>query len=60
MKYRSDEAYVVYCSSDLFSEVCAVAMTSLFENNKHFKSISVFVIDDAISEKNKKRIKIWF
>lgn len=56
MKYRSDEAYVVYCSSDLFSEVCAVAMTSLFENNKHFKSISVFVIDDAISEKNKKRI----
>lgn len=57
MKYRSDEAYVVYCSSDLFSEVCAVAMTSLFENNQHFSDITVFVIDDEISDKNKNRIK---
>ena len=46
MKYNSDIVNVVYCSSDLFSEVCAVAIVSLFENNKHLKGINVFVIDD--------------
>lgn len=47
---------VVYCCSDLFSEVCAVSIVSLYENNKHIDSIDVYVIDDAISEKNKTRI----
>ena len=56
MIFVPNEVNVVYCSSDLFSEVCAVAMTSLFENNKHLKKITVFVIDDAISVKNKDRI----
>ncbi|ODA39139.1 glycosyltransferase family 8 protein [Desulfosporosinus sp. BG] len=56
MKYSANEINVVYCSSDLFSEVCAVAISSLFENNKHLAGINVFVIDDKISEKNKQRI----
>lgn len=56
MKYRSDSVNVIYCSSDLFSEVCAVAMVSLFENNKHLAEINVYVVDDNISEKNKRRI----
>ena len=49
MKYSSDIVNVVYCSSDLFSEVCAVAIVSLFENNKHLKGINVFVIDDNMN-----------
>lgn len=56
MNYQPDIINVVYCSSDLFSEVCAVAIVSLFENNKHLRGINVFVVDDNISGKNKKRI----
>ena len=56
MHYQSDIINVVYCSSDLFSEVCAVAIVSLFENNKHLYEINVFVVDDNISKKNKTRI----
>lgn len=57
MIYLTDVVNVVYCSSDLFSEVCAVGMVSLFENNKHLRGINVYVIDDKISEKNKCRIR---
>ena len=56
MYYESDKASVVYCCSDLFSEVCAVSLASLFANNTHFSSISAFIIDDGISDKNKQRI----
>lgn len=56
MNFQSDVVNVAYCSSDLFSEVCAVSIVSLFENNKHLKKINVFVIDDKITDKNKKRI----
>ena len=56
MTFQSDVVNVAYCSSDLFSEVCAVSMVSLFENNRHLKRINVFVVDDKIAEKNRKRI----
>lgn len=47
---------IVYCCSDLFSEVCGVSITSLFENNKSAMSITVYIIDDGISEDNKVRL----
>lgn len=56
MNYQSDVVNVAYCSSDLFSEVCAVSVASLFENNKHLRQINVFIVDDNIAEKNKNRI----
>lgn len=56
MKYQSDVVNVVYCSSDLFSEVCAVSIVSLFYNNKHLRGINVFIIDDNITKKNKQRL----
>lgn len=56
MNFDKNIVNVVYCSSDLFSEVCAVAITSLYENNKHLKEINVFVVDDKITEKNKNRL----
>ena len=46
---------VAYCSSNLFSEVCAVSIVSMFENNKHLQGINVYILEDHISEKNKKR-----
>lgn len=57
MNYDKNKVNVVYCSSDLYSEVCAVSIVSLFENNKSLDNISVFIIDDHISEKNKSRLE---
>lgn len=56
MNYNPDVINVVYCCSNLFCEVCAVSIVSLFENNKHLAKINVFVIDDHITDKNKSRI----
>lgn len=57
MNFQSDVVNVTYCSSDLFSEVCAVSIVSLFENNKHLREINVFVVDDSITEKIKKNFR---
>ena len=48
---------VVYYSSDFFSEMCGVAMESLCANNTDSKSITVYIVEDNISEKNKNRLK---
>lgn len=46
---------IVYFSSDLFAEPCGVSITSLFENNKDFEQITVFIVEDKISDENKHR-----
>lgn len=56
MKFESDVVNVAYCCSDLFAEVCAVGMTSLFKNNPHLSDICVYIIDDGISDINKERL----
>lgn len=55
MNYKPNIINVVYCCSDLFSEVCAVSIVSLFENNKDMEDINVYIIEDKISEKNRNR-----
>ena len=55
--YLDDKMYVVYGSSDLFSEVTGSSMISLFENNKCIKDIHVFCIEKEITEKNKSYLK---
>ena len=47
---------VVYCCSDLFSEVCAVSIVSLFANNVCVEEITVYIIEYQISDKNKSRL----
>jgi lipopolysaccharide biosynthesis glycosyltransferase len=47
---------VVYSSSDLYSEIAGVSMTSLFENNKDVEEITVYVVDNGISELNRNRL----
>lgn len=54
---KNKDLYCAYFSSDMFSEQCAVSITSLFETNKDFDSITVFILEEKISEKNKERIK---
>lgn len=56
MSFQSDIVNVVYCSSDLFAEVCAVSIVSLLENNKHLREINIFIVDDKITGDNKKKI----
>lgn len=44
---------VVYSTSDLYSELAATSIASLFENCKDVDTINVFVIDIGISDKHK-------
>ena len=47
---------VVYSSSDSYSELCGISIISLLENNKDVNSITIFVINNNISELNKQRL----
>lgn len=47
---------IAYIASNAFAEQCAVSLASLFENNKEFHSISVCIIEDHFSERNKERL----
>lgn len=44
---------VVYASDDNFAEIMGVSICSLFENNKDVVELTVYVLNDNISEKNK-------
>ena len=48
---------IVYSSSDSYAEICGISITSLFENNKSVDKITVFIIDNNISEVNKERLQ---
>ena len=48
---------VLYFSSDLFADVAAVSMISLLENNKEFENITIYMIDDGISDEKKRELK---
>lgn len=49
--------YVVYHSSDLFAPVLGTSLVSLYVNNSLMESITVYVIEDKISEENKALLK---
>lgn len=48
---------IVYTFDDDYSEITAVSMLSLLENNKDEKEINLFIIDCGIKEHNKTRIE---
>lgn len=48
---------VLYFCSDMFLHVAAVSIVSLLENNKNFEKIIIYIIDDGISEGNKKKLE---
>lgn len=48
---------IVYSSSDSYSELCGISITSVCENNKDVDGISFYVIDNGISIDNKKRLE---
>ena len=46
---------IVYSSSDSYAPIAGVSLYSLLKNNKQCKELSVFIIDNNISEKNKEK-----
>ena len=48
---------VLYLSDNHYAPFAGVSIVSLFENNKHFDAIRVFVIDDNIAEDNKQKMR---
>ena len=52
----SKDLVVVYFASNSYAEPCGVSICSLFENNKSFKDIVVYIIEDNISSMNKTKI----
>ncbi len=48
---------ILYSSSDSYAEICGISMVSLFENNKEAAELTVYLVDNDISEKNKNRLK---
>lgn len=47
---------IVYSSSDIYAEICGISLTSLFENNKDAKTITVYIINNNISDINKNKL----
>lgn len=47
---------IVYSSSNSYAEICGVSLTSLLYNNQNVEKIDIYIIDNDISENNKKRL----
>ena len=48
---------VLYLSDNNYAVFAGVSITSLFENNRHFDSITVYIIDDNIAPDNKEKYR---
>lgn len=46
---------ILYQCNDRYAPYCGVSVTSLFENNSDADAICVYILDDSISEDNKKK-----
>lgn len=53
----SEEVHIVYASDDAFSEILGISLISLFEKSKDTEKILLYIFDNNICEKNKKRIE---
>lgn len=49
--------HVVYSSDNNYAQHVGVSMVSLFENNKKFEHIDVYLIENNVSQDNKNKIK---
>lgn len=48
---------VLYQANDYYAPYLGVSLLSLLDHNKHIRDLSVFIIDDGISDENKAKIK---
>jgi lipopolysaccharide biosynthesis glycosyltransferase len=47
---------IIYSASDLYSSLAGISLVSLLENNKDTDEIHVFMLDNGISDENKKKL----
>lgn len=50
-----EQLNVLYLSDNNYATYAGVSITSMFENNKHIESITVYLIDDQIDSANKEK-----
>ena len=55
---NNESLKVLLFSSDLFVPVAAVSIVSILENNKGFDDITVYIIDDGITDERKKSLNL--
>ena len=48
---------VLYQCDDNYAPFCGVSITSLFENNKDIETIHIYLLDDGISDSNKRKFQ---
>lgn len=47
---------ILYLSDNNYATYMGISILSLFENNKHFHEINIYIIDDEISLENKEKL----
>lgn len=52
----NEKLVIVYSCDDNYARHTGVSVLSVLENNKHFKDIDIYIIDNAISKENKVKI----
>lgn len=48
---------IVYSSSDSYCEIAGISMLSLLEHNRNVENLNLYLIDNNISEENKRRLE---
>lgn len=56
MIFNEKIAHIVYASDNKFAEILGVSLTSLYENSKDMEDLVVYILDNAISDKNKNKL----
>ena len=46
---------ILYQCDDNYAPYTGVSMSSLFRRNKNIEEINIYILDDGISEENKKK-----
>lgn len=50
---------IVYSSSDSYAPIAGVSIMSLLHNNTDADEINIYMIDNNISDENKRDLRIW-
>ena len=48
---------ILYSSSDSYASLTGISILSLLENNKTDEEINIYIMDNCISEENKKKLR---
>lgn len=49
--------YVLYQANDYYAPYLGISLLSLLDHNKHMQEIRIFIIDDGITEANRRKIE---